>query len=72
MNYFAKNLKKNANKEFKINMIQNLDLVINIEESLFGLRNELKDGDNPMFDSLFDIWLCDPISCVSLCLLGQR
>jgi len=72
MSYFSKSLKRNLNKEFKVNMIQNLDLVINIEESLFGLRNELKDVENPMFDSLFDIWLSDPISCISLCLLGQR
>lgn len=53
-------------------MIQNLDLVINVEESLFSLRLELRHKDTGMFDTLFALWSCDPISCISLCLLSER
>ncbi len=72
LTYFAKSLRGHTNKEFKINMVQNLDLVINIEEELYSLRSQLKEKSNPMFDSLFEIWCADPISCVSLCLLGEQ
>jgi hypothetical protein len=53
-------------------MIQNLDLVINVEESLFELRHNLKNKEGEMFDTLFSVWSCDPISCISLCLLSER
>lgn len=60
------------NTDFRALMIQNLDLVINVEESLFKLRLELKEKEGPMFDTLFPVWSCDPISCISLCLLSER
>lgn len=72
LNYLAKYLKVTTHKEFKNHMIQNLDLVINIEESLFSLRHLLKDNSSSMFETLFEIWSNDPISCVSLSLLSHR
>lgn len=68
----AKYLTENPSKEFRILMIQNLDLVINVEETLFKLRQSLKDKESVMFDSLFPVWSCDPISSVSLCMLSER
>lgn len=53
-------------------MIQNLDLVINVEESLFKLRLDLRQKDSEMFSTLFEVWSCDPISSISLCLLSER
>jgi hypothetical protein len=72
LNYFAKYLKSNLKKDFKNLMVQNLDMVINIEENLYGLRNLLKDRSSTMFDTIFEVWSSDPISCISLSLLSQR
>lgn len=72
LNYFAKYLKSNLKKDFKNLMVQNLDMVINIEESLHGLRNLLKDRSSTMFDTIFEVWSSDPISCISVSLLSQR
>lgn len=72
LSYFSKSLKITQDRDFKINMVQNLDLVLNIEEKVVGLRANLKDPKNGLFDILFDIWCSDPISCISLSLLGER
>lgn len=72
MTLLATVLKTNENRDFKVHMIQNLDLIFNIEEKLFELRNQVKSQSSTMFDVLFDIWCYDPISCLSLSLLGQR
>ena len=72
LNYFSKSLKGHTNKDFKTVMIQNLDLVINIEEDLHGLRTQLKDRSNTIFETLFEIWASDPISCISLCLISEN
>ena len=72
LNYFAKYLKSNLKKDFKNLMVQNLDMVINIEESLHGLRNLLKDRSSKMFDTIYEVWSSDPISCISVSLLSQR
>jgi hypothetical protein len=72
LSYFAKALRSNPSKEFRANMIQNLDLVINIEENMHSLRSQIKDRTSNMFDTLFEIWCVDPISCISLSLLSER
>lgn len=69
---FSKYLTTTTDTKFKIQMIQNLDLVINVEESLFNLRSSLKDSENEVFNMLFSVWCCEPISCISLCLLSER
>ena len=70
--YFVQALLKNHNNEFKSSMVQNLDMVINIQPNLKDLRVKLRNKNDELFKQLFKLWIIEPISCISLCLLSQR
>lgn len=53
-------------------MVQALDMVINIEENLEPLRLKLRSGTDSLFEKMFKIWMVDPISSISLCLMCQE
>ena len=53
-------------------MVQSLDMVINIEPNLQNLRVKLRIKSEDLFNQLFKLWVIEPISAVSLCLLSQR
>ena len=72
MLYFAESLNKSLNKQFKIRMVQSLDMVINIEESLENYRVQLRTPGEELFDKLFQVWAVEPISAISLCLMSQK
>ena len=72
MKYFAESLCTSKNKKFKIQMVQCLDMIVNIESDLEDLRVKLRSQGENLFDELFKAWAVEPISAISLCLMSQK
>ena len=70
--FFTEKLKSNKNRAFKMQIVQGLDMVINIEDDLKGLRKMFRDKKTNLFDSIFEVWAVDPVSAVSLCFLSHE
>jgi vacuole morphology and inheritance protein 14 len=72
INHLAKVLQGLNPSDIRVYVTQNLDILLNIEEGLSGLRAKIQNPESVLFSSLFEIWASDPISCVSLSLLAGR
>ena len=72
INHLAKVLQGLNPSDIRVYVTQNLDILLNIEEGLSGLRAKIQNPESGLFSSLFEIWASDPISCVSLSLLAGR
>lgn len=72
INHLAKVLQGLNHSDIRVYVTQNLDILLNIEEGLAGLRAKIQNPESDLFGSLFEIWASDPISCISLSLLAGR
>lgn len=70
LNFFTESLSRSHNLSFKKTIVRSLDTVLNIEQSLQTIRVKLRINKEPLFNHMFRLWACDPVSCVSLCMLG--
>lgn len=72
MLYLAGAIRESTNQEFRVTLIRNLDLILNMEESLHNLRVQLQDPKQPLFEELFRAWCLDYMSALSISLLSLR
>ena len=72
MRFLATEIRTSTNQDFRVKLIRNLDLILNMEESLHPLRVQIQDPSKKLFEELFPAWALDYMSALSISLLSQR